>query len=68
MFMLRGGYRAEISEEIGQESIYDGPSAGASISVPMNKERKSSRLTIDYAYRSTRVWDGTHNFGIRVSL
>lgn len=68
MFMLRAGYRAELDEEIGQESIYDGPSAGASISVPMSKERKGSRLTIDYAYRSTHVWSGTHNFGVRISL
>lgn len=67
-FMLRGGYRADMGAEVGQESIYSGPSAGASISVPLSKEKKNSFLTIDYGYRSTRVWDGTHNFGVRISI
>ena len=69
-FMLRGGYRADMGNEVGQESIYSGPSAGASISVPMSKDegKENSFLTIDYGYRATRVWDGTHNFGVRVSL
>lgn len=67
-FMLRGGYRLEMGEVTGQESIYSGPSAGATISVPLSRERKDTRLSIDYAYRATRVWDGTHNFGLRINL
>lgn len=67
-FMLRGGYRADMGTEVGQESIYSGPSAGATISVPLSKEKKDSFLSIDYAYRSTNVWDGTHNFGVRLGF
>ncbi|MEL6655172.1 MAG: PorV/PorQ family protein [Bacteroidota bacterium] len=67
-FMLRAGYRVDVDAEIDQESIYSGPSAGASISVPLSKERKNNTLSIDYAYRTTKVWDGTHNFGVRINL
>lgn len=67
-FMLRAAYRFEIDESVEQQSIYSGPSAGATISVPFSKDNKNSRLSIDYAYRATRVWDGTHNFGVRINL
>ncbi|MCB0637032.1 MAG: PorV/PorQ family protein [Lewinella sp.] len=67
-FMVRGGYRTDLGQETGQESIYSGPSAGATLSVPLSRERKDTRLSIDYAYRATRVWDGTHNFGLRINM
>ena len=67
-FMLRAAYRADVDADVEQESVYSGPSAGATISVPLSKERKSNTLSIDYAYRSTKVWDGTHNFGVRINL
>jgi hypothetical protein len=67
-FMLRGAYRTDIDKDVTQEAIYSGPSAGATIMVPLSKERKSNTLAIDYAYRATKVWDGTHNFGIRINL
>ncbi|MEZ4984050.1 MAG: PorV/PorQ family protein [Saprospiraceae bacterium] len=67
-FMLRGGYRADMNEDAEQQSVYSGPSAGATISVPMSRELKNNTLSIDYAYRATRVWGGTHNFGIRINL
>ncbi len=68
MFMLRAAYRTDLESAEGQLPLYNGPSAGASISVPLSKERKDTRLSIDYAYRTTRVWDGTHNFGVRLSI
>ncbi|HMQ49301.1 MAG TPA: PorV/PorQ family protein [Saprospiraceae bacterium] len=71
-FMLRGGYRYEIgSEDDIRGPIYTGPCAGATLALPLGKdtpEKKASRLAIDYAYRSTKVWDGTHNIGIRISI
>lgn len=68
VFMLRGGYRTEMNKDAEQEPIYNGPSAGATINVPLSKEDKSTRVSIDYAYRSTIVWDGTHNIGLRINL
>jgi opacity protein-like surface antigen len=67
-FMLRAAYRAEMNEDAEQLSVYAGPSAGATISVPMSKDRKENMISIDYGYRHTRVWDGVHNFGVRINL
>jgi len=68
MFMLRGGYKYEFdTDEEVQQSVYNGLSAGASIQVPFNKE-KGSNFGIDYAYRHTNVWSGTHNITIRFDL
>ena len=69
LFMLRAGYRYEFgSEDEIQAPIYTGLSAGASVSMPLSKENPNTRLSIDYAYRDTKIWDGTHNVGIRISL
>lgn len=69
MFMIRGGYRYELDPgEDFEAPIYTGLSAGATLAVPLSKENKNVRFAIDYAYRATRVWDGTHNIGIRFNI
>ncbi len=68
MFMLRGGYKYELDTDAEvQQSVYNGVSAGASVQVPFNKE-KGSNFGIDYAYRHTNLWSGTHNISIRFDL
>jgi opacity protein-like surface antigen len=68
-FMLRAGYRHEIGvQSVAEEPIYTGLSAGASIGFKLGKDTKTTRISIDYAYRDTKVWDGTHNIGVRFSL
>jgi hypothetical protein len=69
LFQLRGGYKYEFgSSNVEIASIYTGLCAGMSFNVPLSKENKNSVLGIDYAYRQTRLWDGTHNFSVRISL
>jgi len=80
MFMLRGSYRYEFGSndaDTFDDPIYTGLSAGATIAVPLGKDepaegnmpaKMAPRFAIDYAYRNTRVWDGTHNIGIRISI
>ncbi|MDX1941201.1 MAG: PorV/PorQ family protein [Saprospiraceae bacterium] len=69
MFQLRGGYRYELDvEDEIQASIYSGLSAGASFEVPLSRDKKNTRFGVDYAYRQTRVWNGTHNFSVRISI
>ncbi|MEO0341337.1 MAG: PorV/PorQ family protein [Bacteroidota bacterium] len=70
LFQLRAGYRHEIGVEfIEEEPIYSGLSAGATLEFKIGKEgKKQTRIGIDYAYRATRVWDGTHNIGVRINL
>ncbi len=69
LFMLRAGYRYELDVENELEaSIYSGLSAGASVEVPLSKENKDLRLGVDYAYRDTDVWNGTHNLSVRIKI
>lgn len=74
-FFARVGYRAELDAGDGAEgtvadesSLYDGFSAGASVLVPFKKEDRSRSFSIDYAYRNTRIYSGTHNIGISLSF
>ena len=67
-FALRGGYRYELDGgDIEQDNIYTGLSAGASIDVPINKAG-SSKFGVDYAYRATDPFRGTHNVAVRLSF
>ncbi|MEY4106326.1 MAG: hypothetical protein RL181_668 [Bacteroidota bacterium] len=68
-FMLRGGYNYEmgVADET-QAPVYAGPSAGASIEIPLSRENRDARLAIDYGYAVTRIWQGTHNVSVRINL
>lgn len=70
LFMLRAGYRAELGsdENVDINNVYSGFSAGATLSLGLSKDNPNSRLYIDYAYRTTEVFDGTHNFGVSIAL
>jgi len=69
VFMLRAGYKYEFGSENDIEGpIYTGLSAGASVAIPLSKEKKNTRLGIDYAYRATKVWNGTHNIAVRIAI
>ena len=67
-FTLRGGYKAELGA-IGaiQENLYTGLAGGASVELPFNAAGEK-RIGIDYAYRTTNPFRGTHNFSIRLLL
>lgn len=68
MFMLRGAYKADLSpgdEETG--NVYTGFSGGASVELPFNESGKN-RIGIDYAYRTTNPFRGTHNLSVRLSF
>ncbi len=69
LFMLRAGYKTDLGNvSEAEESIYTGLAAGASLELPLNNENKNVRLGIDYSYRNTRLWDGTHNIALRISI
>jgi len=69
LFMIRAGYKTELGNvSQAEESIYTGLAAGASLELPLNNENKNVRLGIDYSYRNTRLWDGTHNIALRISI
>jgi len=68
-FVLRGGYKYEFEAPVGsvEATLDNGFAGGFTVSVPMKKE-SSNRLSIDYAYRSTDIFQGIHNIGIRIDL
>ncbi len=67
--MLRGGYAYEdgITSDKDRTTAFTGPSAGFTVQVPFNKEKGSS-LAIDYSYRATDPFNGTHSIGARINL
>ncbi len=67
-FMLRGGftYEENIFDDNLRTSAYTGPSAGFTFQVPLGKTGKTFGL--DYSYRATNPFSGTHSFGARFSL
>ena len=72
--MVRVGYGWEKgigndddSKEQYRTSAQKGLSAGFTIELPLNKE-KGSTFGLDYSYRSTDPFSGTHSIGIRMNL
>ena len=69
LFMLRASYKAEVGSEenIQINNVYTGLSAGASVAISLSK-KSNVKMMLDYAYRVTEVFDGTHNFGVSIAL
>lgn len=70
-FMLRGGYAFEDGgfKYDTRTNVHTGLSAGVSYEVKMNKEDKNStKLGIDYSYRTSNPFGGTHSVGVRLTL
>ncbi len=68
ILQFRAGYRIAVGAvELGQDDIYTGLSAGFSASFKTNK-KGNNRIAIDYAYRSTQFFQGTHNVGVRYDI
>ncbi len=66
---LRGGYVYEkgILDDEARTTALTGPTGGFSINVPLNKE-KGTAFSVDYAYRATQPFSGTHTVGARISI
>ncbi|MCE3225938.1 MAG: hypothetical protein K0S32_489 [Bacteroidetes bacterium] len=68
MLMFRAGFYAEkgiLSEET-RRTVFTGPAAGVTFEIPFND--KKSTVGVDYSYRFTNPFGGTHTFGLRVNL
>lgn len=65
-FMFRAGYvfEADAQDEIESRTTSTGPTLGASVEIPTNKT--GSTVGLDYSYRLTRTFSGTHAIGIRL--
>ena len=71
ILMLRAGYTYENGIFSG---VYDdecmninrGLSAGLSVQAPLSKEENGMKLAIDYSFRDTYTFNGTHSVGARI--
>lgn len=66
-FALRAGYKTEFDTNEVEATLDNGFSAGLSASLPV-KRNSDTRISLDYSYRSTKVFNGIHNVGIRIDL
>lgn len=68
MLMIRGGFYSEkgILKEETRRTVFTGPAAGLTFEIPFNE--KKSTIGLDYSYRFTNPFGGTHTFGLRVNL
>lgn len=72
LVMLRGGYKLDFGKvsqnSTATEPLYTGLAFGATLNVPTNKKEKAPRFAIDYAFRSTKIYSGTHNLSLRINI
>lgn len=70
IFLLRGSYKIQVGKPAKGSSVqdvYTGLSLGMGLNLPFGKS-DSQKLGIDYAYRPSQPWSGTHNLTLKVSL
>ena len=67
-FMLRAGYNYEdgIEKYETAKTASKGLAVGGTVEVPLGKG--GATIGIDYSYRATYNFDGTHSFGARINL
>lgn len=70
LFTLRGGYAYE-DEGLNSETTtnaYTGLTAGFSLDLPLSKEKDNGVFAIDYSFRDSNPFSGTHSIGVRLDL
>ncbi|GAA5225088.1 hypothetical protein GCM10025777_57190 [Membranihabitans marinus] len=70
LLFLRTAYKVEVGNTAtgaSAGSVYTGLSAGMGVDIPFGKNQ-GKKLGIDYAYRTTSPWNGTHNLSLRLNI
>lgn len=67
-FMLRASYLYEdgILSASDRTSVRTGVAVGASVELPIDD--KNTKVSLDYAYRTTNPFKGIHNMGLRLNF
>jgi hypothetical protein len=71
LFVLRAGYKYEdgLLKVEERTNAHTGLGAGMTVNVPLSKKKyEGPMLGIDYAYRTSSPFAGTHSFGARINL
>ncbi len=65
-YMLRGGYKLDFGDSAGAlDNLYTGVAAGFTANLDISSD---FTLGLDYAYRTTNPFKGSHNFTVRVGF
>lgn len=59
-----GAFNSSIAE---RGTVYTGFTGGFTVSVPFNKEKETG-IGIDYSYRATNPYSGTHSIGLKLNF
>lgn len=67
-FMVRAGYNFEsgLLKESTRTNVYTGLAAGFTFELPIKKNGPS--IGLDYSYRASNPWGGTHTLGARINM
>ena len=73
MFQVRAGfvYQNDIFSDVNRTSALTGPTAGATLKVPLSKQKGDKPVPtvgIDYSYRSAAPFKGSHSIGVVLSF
>ncbi len=74
MVMLRAAYKLDMGQvnsdnTTNQSPLYTGIALGATLNVPTSKKNPDApHVAFDYAYRTTKIYTGTHNLSVRINL
>ncbi|MFQ5446933.1 MAG: PorV/PorQ family protein [Saprospiraceae bacterium] len=72
LVMFRGGYKLDFGQvspsEQGSEPLMTGLAGGVTLNVPVSKRDNAPKVALDYAYQTTKIYDGNHHFSIRITL
>ena len=68
-FQLRAAYRYTVNSEesLVQAPVYTGLAGGISVMVPLKKD-SDAQLGVDYGYRSSDPWDGSHSLALTLQF
>ncbi|MEP7322927.1 MAG: PorV/PorQ family protein [Saprospiraceae bacterium] len=67
VFFLRGAYKYQFGKSVLERNVYTGLSAGFGFETTF-KKGGDQKLGIDYGYRATQPWSGSHNISLKISL
>ncbi len=70
VFMLRGGYKYEsglLDSEL-RSTAHTGLTGGFTVDIPFSKDDKLPRMGIDYAYRASNPFNGSHSVGVHLDF
>jgi len=68
-FQLRAAYKytTNSAESIVLNPVYTGLAGGVSVVVPLKKD-SDAQLSVDYGYRASDPWDGSHSLALKLGF